>query len=114
MGGPAPVEPIYNEGIRYEALHWGKPRDLGQNGGFIAAFDGDETEAAWIAKVYHITYGAKSPQKYDRFITDLELSDDRCALIVTDERGGMYRFDIESHASKALNDKALPTSAPDE
>jgi len=112
MGGPAPVEPIFHEGIRYEALHWGKPRDLGQNGGFIAAFDGDGAEELWVARVYRITYGDKSPQKYDRFITDLALSEDRTALIVTDERGGRYRFDLESHASTALNDEALPTGEP--
>ena len=36
---PEPVEPVSIDNVRYEGLHWGKNRGLGQNGGYIVAID---------------------------------------------------------------------------
>ena len=103
MSGAPKVEPVRHGGVRYEALHWGKERDLGQNGGLIAAIDEASGDELWVAKVYRIVYGDKSPQKYDRFIDGLALSADGTALMVTDESGGEYRFDLASRTAEALN-----------
>ena len=73
MAGPIMVTPVEHDGVRYEAVHWGKQRELGQNGGFVAAIDAASGEELWIVRIYEIVYGEKSPQKYDRFLTELEL-----------------------------------------
>jgi len=107
MTGPIMVTPIVHDGIRYEAFHWGKQRDLGQNGGFVAAYDAASGAELWIAKIYAIEYGDKSPQKYDRFVTELELIEDGTALAVTDDTGAVHRLDLTSR------EVTLLTSAPE-
>jgi hypothetical protein len=97
------VMPVEHDGIRYEALHWGKQRDLGQNGGFVAAFDIETGAELWIAKIYHIEYGDKSPQKYDRFVTELELIEDGAALAVTDQTGAVHRLDLTSREATVIS-----------
>ena len=37
--GPPEVAPVNVGNVKIEAIHWGKDRGLGQNGGYIAAFD---------------------------------------------------------------------------
>lgn len=96
MGGPIMVAPVEFDGVRYEALHWGKQRDLGQNGGFVVAVDSATGEELWIQRIYEITYGEKSPQKYDRFITELKLIERGDALEVVDETGARHRLDLET------------------
>lgn len=104
---------VTHDGIRYEALKWGTERDLGQNGGLIAAHDAESGEELWVAKVYNITYGDKSPQKYDRFITAMTLAPEGDALMVTDDRGGEYRFDIASRKGTPLNEAASDDPEPE-
>ena len=96
MGGPIMVTPVEHDGVRYEAIHWGKERDLGQNGGFVAAIDPDSGEELWIVRIYEIIYGDKSPQKYDRFITALTLSEDGTALVIEDETGAVHQLTLDT------------------
>jgi len=106
MSGPTTVTPVEHDGIRYEAMHWGKPRDLGQNGGFVAAIDIESGEEIWLAKIYGITYGPKSPQKYDRFVTKLKLVGGGGGLEIEDESGAVHRLDL------ATRDVTLVSAAP--
>jgi outer membrane protein assembly factor BamB len=102
MTGPIMVAPVERDGIRYEALHWGKERNLGQNGGFVVAIDDDTGVELWVQKIYDITYGDKSPQKYDRFVTRLALIDNGAALAVTDDTGAVHRLDLTTRAVTLL------------
>ena len=82
-------------GIRYEALPWGKARGLGQNGGYLAAIDVASGRESWLLKVYDVVYdGEREDDKQDLFIEDLTLEASGL-LRVTDERGGLYRGDLQ-------------------
>jgi hypothetical protein len=98
MTGPIMVAPVDHAGIRYQALHWGKERDLGQNGGFVTATDLASGHELWVARIYEIVYGDMSPSKYDRFVTRLELIEDGAALAVTDQTGAVHRLDLATRA----------------
>lgn len=95
--GPKPVEPVVKQGIRYEALVWGRERELGQNGGYIVAYDDETDEELWILKIYHIDYDNDMEQdKQDIFITDLSLAWIGNQLKVTNERGDKYGVNLTS------------------
>lgn len=85
---------VTSAGVRYEALPWGKARGLGQNGGYIAAYDAASGRELWLLKVYDVTYdGEREDDKQDVFIESLRLQG-KGTLVVTDERGGVYRVDL--------------------
>src|ERR1043165_2561057 len=80
--------------LRIEALPWGKARGLGQNGGYIAAYDTATDDELWILKVYDVSYdGRMEDDKQDVFIEELAL-DQQGLVIVTDERGRVHRVDV--------------------
>src|SRR3712207_8877200 len=86
--GPDPVEPVTLAGLRFEAVHWGKERGWGQNGGYVAAVDPATRKEAWTLKAYDVTYdGRMEDDVQDVFITTLEADQARQLLIVTDENG---------------------------
>ncbi len=93
--GPAPVAPVVVDGVRYEALQWGKARGLDQNGGYIAAVDERTGKELWILKVYDVVYdGDKEDDKQDLFITSISRTHALGGLIVEDERGRRYLVDL--------------------
>lgn len=114
MPGPTTPDaaPVTLDGVRYEALKWGKERDLGQNGGLIAAHDAETGAELWVGRVYAIRYGDMSPSKYDRFITEMRPDPAGGALLVTDDHGGEHRFDLASRTGTPLN--AAAEIAPEE
>jgi len=86
---------VVRGGVRIEALPWGKARGLGQNGGYIAAYDLADDHEVWLLKVYDIVYdGDREADKQDLFIEDMALEPSG-RLRVTDERGGVYRVDLD-------------------
>jgi len=90
--------PVTAAGVRYEAVPWGKARGLGQNGGYIGAYDAASGRELWLLKVYDVVYdGRKESDKQDLFIEDLTLESGGL-LRVTDERGGLYRVDLKQRA----------------
>ena len=98
---PPKVKPLQVGKLRFEAIHWGRERGLGQNGGYIAAFDADSGKELWILKVYDITYDDKMEEDVqDLFIKSLKA--DKDGLLVTDEDGGRYAVDLESRSVKRL------------
>ncbi len=85
-------------GLRYEAVPWGRIRGLGQNGGYIAAYDVATDRELWLFKVYDVTYRPDMEEdKQDVFIEELAL-DAKGRLRVTDERGEVYRVDLARQA----------------
>jgi hypothetical protein len=96
--GPPEPRSVTAGGLRIEALPWGKARGLGQNGGYIAAYDLADDNEAWILKVYDVAYEDRREQdKQDVFIAELVLEPSGL-LRVTDERGGVVRVDLERRA----------------
>jgi len=99
---PAPPAPVVVGGMRYEAVPWGRMRGLGQNGGYLAAYDVASGRELWLFKVYDVKYDVKyrpemEEDKQDVFIEDLAL-DAQGRLRVTDERGEVYRVDLAQPA----------------
>jgi hypothetical protein len=94
---PEPVT-LLHQGVRYEAVHWGQGRGLGQNGGYVQAVDPATGSVLWLHRIYAIAYDpAKEQDKQDRFITQLAISERGEALLVGDERGGRYLLDLRTH-----------------
>lgn len=95
--GPEKVHPVIIDGVRYEAIHWGKARGLEQNGGYIAAIDDLSGKELWILKVYNVNYDSDmEADKLDIFIT--RISKDRKAhhLKIENERDGRYVVDLRT------------------
>lgn len=99
---PEDPDPVVLGGIRYEALHWGKVRGLGQNGGYIAAIDTRTGEELWILKVYDVSYESDmEADKLDVFITGIEPDGDH-ALTVRNEKGRAFRVDLRDQSVREL------------
>lgn len=109
MSGPADVAPVTLDGVRYEAIHWGKQRGLGQNGGFVAAYDVASGDELWVQRIYEIVYGNKSPQKYDIFIRDMIPIDGGAALRIIDGTGRVFRLMLNNRDVLLV---AEPVTAP--
>ena len=93
------VRPVEIGPIRYEAVHDGKSRDLGQNGGHVAAIEIATGRELWVEKIYHISYGrGMSPSKFDVFITRMELAEDGRHLLITNQKGERFLFDPASRS----------------
>jgi hypothetical protein len=91
--GPEEVPPVTIGETRYEVVHWGRERGLGQNGGYIAAVDAASGRELWTLKVYDVTYDPDMEEDVqDVFIESLApRGDDKLAVV--DERGRKYLVD---------------------
>jgi hypothetical protein len=99
--GPEDVKPVVIGNLRLEALHWGKERGLGQNGGYVAAFDKASGKELWVLKVYDVTYDPRLEEDVqDVFIESLEKSASGDLLEVRDERGRRYTVDPKTRTVK--------------
>ena len=98
--GPAKVPPVTIGNLRFEALHWAKERGLGQNGGYIAAFDARSGTELWTLKVYDVRYDAQlESDVQDVFIKSMSKSFFGSKLNVTDERGRQFVVDPEKRSA---------------
>jgi hypothetical protein len=103
----APVDspqPVVIGAVRYEALAMGKARNLGQNGGLIAATDISTGKELWVLKVYEVHYDASMEQdKQDIFITDLSVAPDGRSLLIGTARGDRYQVDTATRKVTPLS-----------
>ena len=100
---PADVEPVRHGGLRYEAPVLGRPFGFGQDGGFVTARDDATGDLVWTQRVYVVDYGDDiEDDKQDVFIKALALTDDRCGLLVVDERGERYRLGLVDRSIERL------------
>ena len=98
--GPPEVAPVTLDGMRFEAVHWGRSRGFGQNGGYIAAIDPASGRELWTLKVYAVTYDPTLEEDVqDIFITDLAVRDGK--LEVIDEKGRRFLVDVKTRAVMA-------------
>ena len=99
---PAKVLPVTVGGLRFEAIHWGKARDLGQNGGYIAAIDPATDKELWTLKVYDIVYDPKlEGDVQDVFITSISKTLFGQKLNIRNEKGRSYIVDPATRAVRA-------------
>src|SRR5271167_2072072 len=100
--GPPKVEPVTMGNVRYEVIHWGRKRGLGQNGGYIAAVNAKSGAELWILKVYDIQYEDKlETDVQDIFIQTMKKSKTKNALDITDEKGRKYKVDVATRKVSA-------------
>ena len=95
---PPAVPPVVLGNIRIETVPWGRSRDLGQNGGYIAALDRRTGRELWILKVYGVTYDAKMEEDVqDIFIKKMtKVSPTRLSIL--DEDGRRYLVDVKTRS----------------
>lgn len=107
---PAPVAPVLVDGLRIEAVNAGRKRGLGQNGGYIEAFDVASGKSLWLLRVYKIDYAANMEEDVqDRFIKQLESTPDGASLLVTDENGNRFIVDLATRAVRGAPADAART-----
>lgn len=93
--GPPRVNSVTIGDIRYKAIHWGRERGFGQNGGYIAAIDVKTNKELWTLKVYDVDYeGGKEEDAQDVFITSMKAEDGK--LIIRNEDGYRYSVDVQT------------------
>lgn len=98
--GPAAAAPVTIGQVRYEAVPWGRIRELDQNGGYIAAIDENSGQELWILKVYDVRYdGDMEDDKQDLFITRIESKDSR-TLLIENENGERFIVDLPTRTVK--------------
>jgi hypothetical protein len=91
---PPEVAPVTIGEIRFEAIHWGRDRGLGQNGGYIAALDRRTGLELWVLEVYDVEYDPSLEEDVqDVFIASLSRTWLGGKLDIRDERGRRYRVD---------------------
>lgn len=99
---PAKVAPVTIGNLRFEAIHWGKARGLGQNGGYIAAIDPASGKEAWTLKVYDVAYEPElEGDVQDIFIASMSKTLFGGKLNITDERGRAYVVDPATRTVRA-------------
>jgi hypothetical protein len=99
---PEPA-PVSHAGFRYQAILWGRVRNLPQNGGYVAAIDEKTGKEQWLVKIYDAPPSdGKEQDKLDIFITHIELDSDPRYLLVTNERGAVFRLDLQTRAVTAV------------
>jgi hypothetical protein len=87
---------LSSNGVRYEAIHWGKARGLEQNGGYIAALDEKTGKQEWLVRVYVVRYEhGKEDDKQDVFIRKIALINDKRSLLIENDRGENYILDLK-------------------
>jgi hypothetical protein len=100
--GPVEVAPVTVGGLRFEAIHWGDERGLGQNGGYIAAIDPASGKELWTLKIYDIAYDPDlESDVQDVFITSMSKTLFGQKLNIRDEQGRSYVVDPTTRTVKA-------------
>ena len=97
--GPPEIEPVNVGDLRIEAIHWGRDRGLGQNGGYVAAFDAKSGVELWTLKVYDVQYDPQmEADVQDIFIRSMKKTLFGRKLKITDERRRNYVVDVDKRA----------------
>jgi hypothetical protein len=91
---PAPtVEPVRNQGVRYEQVKNGLLAGFDQMGGYLAAYDDTSGRELWTLKVYD---NKRNPERegdvQDVFFKSMILLDDG-SLMIENERGARFKVD---------------------
>jgi hypothetical protein len=91
--GPPVVPPVTIGKNRFKAIHWGKEKGFGQNGGYIAAYDLRTGKELWKLRVYDIVYDPKMESDVQDVFIEKMGRTAKGLLEITDENGRQYRVD---------------------
>ena len=94
---PAPlaIEPIIYKGIKYTVLHWAIDNGSNQNGGYILATLNKSGKKVWGKQLYKTNYSSDLENDVqDVFITSMSLSHEHKSLLVSNEKGYVYKIDL--------------------
>ncbi|CAG1769307.1 hypothetical protein BAC3_00189 [uncultured bacterium] len=95
-------------GVRYDAINWGKARGLKQNGGYIAALDEKTGQQKWLVQVYEIHYKKDmEDDKQDVFIKKIAFGKNKKSLLIENDRGEHYILDLQTLTVKKQNTETL-------
>lgn len=98
--GPSTVFLELN-GVRYEAIHWGKAQGLEQNGGYLAAIDEKTGKRKWLVRVYKIQYKPDMEEdKQDVFISKISQGLRARTLLIENDRNEYFILDLRNHSVK--------------
>jgi hypothetical protein len=101
--GPEEVDPVVRGNVRYDALHWGKTRGLGQNGGHVVATNLSDGRELWVTRLYEIKYDPNmEADKQDVFLISLVVDESGSRLIAQDERARRWAVDLFTRKVTAL------------
>ena len=93
-----PVPPPVDTGtVKYVVVPWAVHSGLTHNGGYIEARDSKSDTKLWGITVYHVEYAPELEKDVqDVFITSLTLDADKNRLVVVNEAGHTYWFNLDS------------------
>jgi hypothetical protein len=95
-------------GVRYEAIHWGRAIGLDQNGGYIAVRDEKTGRQKRLVRIYVIHYKKDmETDKQDVFILRLTWGSDKRSLWIENEKGQHYSLDIRNFSVKGPFSKSM-------
>ncbi len=90
-------------GVRYEAIHWGKARGLVQNGGYVSALDEKTGKQKWLVQVYVVHYDQdKEDDKQEVFIRKITLAKNKKSLLIENDHGEQYLLNFKTRSVKKL------------
>jgi hypothetical protein len=98
---PPKVKPVKIGDLRFEALHWGKERGLGQNGGYVAALDARTGKELWVLRVYTIDYRDDLEEDVQDIFIESLAAGPRGTLKVVDEQRRRYTVDPATRTVRA-------------
>jgi outer membrane protein assembly factor BamB len=102
---PKKVAPLSVNGVRYEVTLRGRSRGFTQPGGVIVAIDEKTGKEIWILQAYTVTYERDEEQDVQNvFITEIALSGNGKALLITNERGERYSVNLEDRSILKFDD----------
>jgi hypothetical protein len=88
--GPPEVPPVVQGTTRFEVIHWGRDRGLGQNGGYIAALDDATSKELWTLKVYQVVYDPDLEEDVQDVFIERMTAIKTDTLEIVDEKGRRY------------------------
>ena len=88
--GPPEVPPVVQGSTRFEVIHWGRDRGLGQNGGYIGAYDATSGKELWAVRVYEVTYDSELEEDVQDVFIEKMTAIRADALEIVDEKGRRY------------------------
>jgi hypothetical protein len=93
--GPPAVPPLTLDGVRYETLHRGRERGLGQNGGYLLAIDAASGRELWTLHVYAVPHDpAEEFDAQEVFITETVIDVAANVLLLKNENRRSFRINL--------------------
>lgn len=102
-GPPPRVPPVVHKGVRYEQVMNADALGYDQVTGYLAAFDEKSDARLWVAKIYDVPIDENLERDVqDTFFTKLELVPGKNQLLIENEAGEKFVFDLKLRSVSRL------------